>query len=699
MTDDVSSNNKFNGAFIEINASENLFPTNRTLLPASSSLSKNEKVSDDVLYLSGANRGANVNTITGGMLKSITYPTGGKTEFEFEAHTQKEMTYPPSDKSAMNAYSIHVINNGNPTYSTTTNSFTVAKETKAKIEVYITAQDYYDKLQLDTFEVILNLGSSVKTYSFLTLTDAQKNQFNQSHSITIDDDIVLPAGNITLSTVVPAGMPYQGYNLSNGVEATLTYSTINDDAFTGEGEGGGVRIKKITNYTDNNTISSAVKYNYVSTDNSSSGKMIEPLKFSSDLKKIYVKEGAGLGSTPIFSFVRNESRVSSSNMYNSSALGSNEITGYDRVEIEKISSDAKDSTGKRIVEFVNNKPVGIYTDIPFFFPQQNSSLYGFNGKLSSTVLLNKNLDTLRVEKFTNVVSNPEFTYMNVNVTDLYEGPTNGCEYKIANMKRFAIVVYPTVSYSVQLTTKETVDYLNNRKVSVTTSYEYDPLNYHEKKITETLGDKKRITEYKYPLNYGSGDFYYQPAMVSLNMVGIPIEEFTTIGTTPVLSKQTEFWKFGNLIAPSDILIKNGTGAYENRLKFVNYDSFGNPLYISKDNADNIVYLWSYNYQYPIAEIKGITYSDVTGKIAESTLNSIAAKGEPTDTDMNTINSLRNSLPNALVTTYTYKPLVGMATMTDPRGVVTKYDYDSFGRLNKVTQADKTIEYYDYHYKN
>jgi len=41
----------------------------------------------------------------------------------------------------------------------------------------------------------------------------------------------------------------------------------------------------------------------------------------------------------------------------------------------------------------------------------------------------------------------------------------------------------------------------------------------------------------------------------------------------------------------------------------------------------------------------------------------------------------------------------MATMTDPRGVVTKYDYDSFGRLSKVTQADKVIQTYDYHYKN
>ena len=62
-------------------------------------------------------------------------------------------------------------------------------------------------------------------------------------------------------------------------------------------------------------------------------------------------------------------------------------------------------------------------------------------------------------------------------------------------------------------------------------------------------------------------------------------------------------------------------------------------------------------------------------------------------------NLQDALPNALITTYTYKPLVGIATMTDPRKVKTEYDYDTFGRLKKVTQAGKEIEWYDYRYKN
>ena len=107
----------------------------------------------------------------------------------------------------------------------------------------------------------------------------------------------------------------------------------------------------------------------------------------------------------------------------------------------------------------------------------------------------------------------------------------------------------------------------------------------------------------------------------------------------------------------------------------------------------------------VAEIKNATYSDVCKVIGngveatgKTSLETIAAKSDPAS-DMTTIDNLRTKLPNALVTTYTYKPLVGILTMTDPRGVVTKYDYDSFGRLRKVTRADKVIETHDYHYKN
>jgi hypothetical protein len=76
------------------------------------------------------------------------------------------------------------------------------------------------------------------------------------------------------------------------------------------------------------------------------------------------------------------------------------------------------------------------------------------------------------------------------------------------------------------------------------------------------------------------------------------------------------------------------------ITFKKYDSKGNILQIT-DNRTSIptVYLWSYNYQHPIVEIKGVIYSDVTGKIAEAMLNAIAANNELNASDSTTINNL------------------------------------------------------------
>jgi YD repeat-containing protein len=54
--------------------------------------------------------------------------------------------------------------------------------------------------------------------------------------------------------------------------------------------------------------------------------------------------------------------------------------------------------------------------------------------------------------------------------------------------------------------------------------------------------------------------------------------------------------------------------------------------------------------------------------------------------------------DSYVTTYTYKPLVGMLTSTDPRGLTTYYEYDSYNRLVCIKDCDgKIIKKYDYNY--
>ncbi|GAA3773352.1 hypothetical protein [Flavobacterium ginsengiterrae] len=62
--------------------------------------------------------------------------------------------------------------------------------------------------------------------------------------------------------------------------------------------------------------------------------------------------------------------------------------------------------------------------------------------------------------------------------------------------------------------------------------------------------------------------------------------------------------------------------------------------------------------------------------------------------------LRAGFPDAMVTTYTYDSLIGITSITDPKEFTTYYEYDTYGRLKQVKDNDKKIlSANKYHYTN
>jgi YD repeat-containing protein len=81
------------------------------------------------------------------------------------------------------------------------------------------------------------------------------------------------------------------------------------------------------------------------------------------------------------------------------------------------------------------------------------------------------------------------------------------------------------------------------------------------------------------------------------------------------------------------------------------------------------------------------------------LESNAATLLPAADYLSRINNLRSTLPNAQVTTYTYIPLVGMSSVTDPNGNAMHYEYDAAGRLKHIRDKDNNIvKSYAYNYR-
>ena len=134
----------------------------------------------------------------------------------------------------------------------------------------------------------------------------------------------------------------------------------------------------------------------------------------------------------------------------------------------------------------------------------------------------------------------------------------------------------------------------------------------------------------------------------------------------------------------------------------NYNDKGNLIEVVQNNQPTITYLWSYRNSLPIAEIKNATYSEL-----ESALNQLpliqfeGSDGEPVDeeTMRSKLELLRQRLPNALVSSFTHKPLEGVSSITDPTGKASYFQYDDLARLKLVKDEDGNIvKAYEYHYK-
>ena len=164
----------------------------------------------------------------------------------------------------------------------------------------------------------------------------------------------------------------------------------------------------------------------------------------------------------------------------------------------------------------------------------------------------------------------------------------------------------------------------------------------------------------------------------------------------------------NLILPSEEYVKHGNASKLLAAKYNEYDDIGNPLSITDKSGEKICYLWSYNGSLPIAKIVGLNYTEVKNIIGTQVINNLWSNQNPT---VSQIQSARNSLSGAgaMVTTYTYEPLIGMMTETDFRGVTTYYEYDELGRLKEIkvgqrnspaqtSDVQKKIESYEYHYR-
>jgi len=252
----------------------------------------------------------------------------------------------------------------------------------------------------------------------------------------------------------------------------------------------------------------------------------------------------------------------------------------------------------------------------------------------------------------------------------------------------------------------------------TSTYDYEVAQCQNNYNNCALSDQQIITE-----------------MQNKNMINVVIEEQNSQTKNSIKTLTggivNIYRKENNLIVPSekysleinnpssDLTASsiNASGAlvfhpnYSKKLTYDKYDAKGNTLQYHLSDNISTCFIWSYNGSMPVAKGDNVTYDILNAAVIAagatnietfwSGFNNIATDAALQTTWKNFNTALRSnaSLANAQVTTYTYSPLVGMTSQTDSNGITTYYEYDGFGRLKNVRDKDQNIlkhKYYHYY---
>lgn len=151
--------------------------------------------------------------------------------------------------------------------------------------------------------------------------------------------------------------------------------------------------------------------------------------------------------------------------------------------------------------------------------------------------------------------------------------------------------------------------------------------------------------------------------------------------------------------PSTVSISKGNNALEVRMRYTAYDAYSNVLEVRMESGTPVSYIWGYNHTQPVAMLENMNYASIPSDLI--TAIHIASAINSETALISALEALRNSpqLSGAQVTTYTYEPLIGVSTITDPKGYRTTYHYDGFGRLQQVKDMEGNIlTENQYHYR-
>lgn len=237
------------------------------------------------------------------------------------------------------------------------------------------------------------------------------------------------------------------------------------------------------------------------------------------------------------------------------------------------------------------------------------------------------------------------------------------------------------------------DVLNNSATSTYETFSYN--NWRPNLSSYTFNDGinqfKRNIYYPYDSEVSGSPFISN--LTSLNIANEVIKEKEYKDEALIHTKNTNYKLFNNFPLPESLSTSKSNLAPMTDEIVDRRDDLGNIIEFHNSAGVYTSIIWGYKKTLPVAQLVNCKYSNINSQwitniqsLSNLDDDTCVNGSNCTEESLRTaLQNLRTNLPQAMVTYYTYNPLVGITSTTDPKGNSTYYEYDAFGRL--ITTRD------------
>jgi YD repeat-containing protein len=630
--------------------------------------------------VANANRDTNANTVYFGMLKNIIYPTKGKTELVYEPNSIyiDKKFFPPSS------------------------TLDVAYQATGGLFANITLSDPI----AIPFNQTCTLNGSAEFYP----TAGQTCTYALSHGAACTVEIINAATNAVIKSIAAqptvsvkvdllAGTTYK-IRVTTAGSCISTYATLvyhKDPVYTMKVNEpvAGVRVKKTLDYDDN-------------------GKIMTKKYYYGSLECLDCSTGYFATQNPAAAVNLEKKFLPNLDMQNTMySSPKHPLSSFDGIVVSY--SKVIESYGEN---FENGGVLHDFDNNMDEFPAAVCDEY-IRGASYSNGFCNGEISNMTFRKVGNAiipVSSEEMTYDHNTSLDLaFNNFFGGLSYTLNTPTGNTDYFYNFNIFQIRsqwhyLSQKKSIVYdLNGlNPVTTTTNYYYNNPNHLQlTSQTTTSSDGKLIeNKYFYAQDTDMSNKPFISDLIAKNIVGVPLDTQTFKAGNKLSEKLTVYENSAStssLVLPKSIYAAKFPNAFpvlanlgnvEKKITFDKYDDKGNIQQYTLESGSSVTFIWGYGRTQPSAKIENATIAQVTAALGVSDLSTV------NESNFTAINNLRTGLPNAMITTYSYIPLVGVSTIIDPKGYTTTYTYDNFNRLQSVKDQDgKILSENQYHYKN